>query len=64
MLQARLDDLSAEAGHSKQAEAPRHIFSIEQIKNNDSLVRYYTGFASYPLFLACFNFLLMSAEVM
>ena len=31
ILQARLDDLSAEAGHSKQAEAPRHIFSIEQI---------------------------------
>ena len=32
-------------------------FSIEQIKNNDTDVTFYTGFASFLHFLACFNFL-------
>ena len=33
------------------------LFSIEQIKDNDSDVTFYTGFTSFLHFLACFNFL-------
>ena len=32
-------------------------FSIEQIKDNDSDVTFYTGFTSFLHFLACFNIL-------
>ena len=33
------------------------LFRIEQIADNDSLVKFYTGFASYALFLMFFEFL-------
>ena len=40
-------------------------FSIERVKDDDKLVSFfYTGFSSYLMFLACFNFLKRSAEVM
>ena len=34
------------------------------IKEVDELTKLYTGFSSYPMFLACFNFLQPSASVM
>ena len=32
-------------------------FCIEQIQNDDDLIRFYTGFASFKIFLAFLNFL-------
>ena len=32
-------------------------FRIESISNDDNKIRFYTGFSTFPLLLACFNFL-------
>ena len=32
-------------------------FRLEQIKDDDKFIRFYTGFISYAVFLAFFNFL-------
>ena len=61
-LAARVEYLEAE---TKQLKSHMNIhgekvplpFQIEQIADNDTLVRFYTGFASYTLFLSCFEFL-------
>ena len=41
-----------------------HVFSFSQIEQQDKLVKYYTGFSTGLMFMACFNFLKSSAEVM
>ena len=41
-----------------------HVFSLSQIEQQDKLVKYYTGFSTGLMFMACFNFLKSSAEVM
>ena len=58
-LLARIEYLEAENASLKKATtSPVHIhFSVEQIKHDDRLVRFYTGFVTYNIFLAFFNFL-------
>lgn len=53
-LLKRIEYLEAE--NSKLTSKPAR-FSISQICHNDKLVSFYTGFATYKIFLAFFNFL-------
>ena len=54
-LAARVEYLEAETKHLRShinAEKAPLLFRVEQIAHNDSLVKFYTGFASYALFLS------------
>ena len=53
-LLARIEYL--EAQNTSRNECPP-TFRIDQVKHNDRLVRFYTGFITYRIFLAFFNFL-------
>ena len=59
-LVARIEALEAENRSLRknitlsQSEGP---FRVEQIKNDDQLIRFYTGFTSYMIFLTFFEFL-------
>ena len=59
-LAARVEYLEAETKHLKShintKKAPS-LFRIEQIQDNDSLIKFYTGFDSYALFLSFLSFL-------
>ena len=39
-----------------QREKNRKDFSLLCFKNHDNKIRFYTGFVSFGMFLACFNF--------
>lgn len=41
----------------KQASETKLYFRIENIENNDTLIRFYTGFANYEILLCFFEFL-------
>ena len=41
-----------------------HIFSFSHIEYDNKLVKFYTGFSSVLMFMACFNLLEPSAKVM
>ena len=41
-----------------------HVFGFSLIEHQDKLVKYYTGFGTGLMFMACFNFLKSSAKVM
>ena len=58
-LLARIELLEAENDRLKKkvAQSEQDPFRIEQIKNDDRLVRLYTGFTSYIIFLTFFHFL-------
>ena len=59
-LAARVEFLEAETKCLKSLmnnEPVPHLFRVEQIANKDSLVQFYTGFASYKLFINFFDFL-------
>ena len=58
-LLARIDVLEAENDRLKASTSKPQVqfFRVEQIQNNDRLLRFYTGFASYVIFLAFFEFL-------
>ena len=47
-----------------QQEKNRKDFSLDRFKNDDKKIRFYTGFVSFGMFLACFDFLLASAKQM
>ncbi|KAL5467348.1 hypothetical protein EMCRGX_G031561 [Ephydatia muelleri] len=53
-LLARIEYL--EAQNTSRNECPP-TFRIDQVKHDDRLVRFYTGFITYRIFLAFFNFL-------
>lgn len=58
-LLARVEFLEAENQKLKDSASttqPKH-FRLEDIANDDSLVRFYTGFPSYEIFVAVFDFL-------
>ena len=60
-LLARIEALEAE-NHSlkrqlKESTVKRQYFKIEHIRHDDKLVRFYTGFISYMVFQAFFEFL-------
>ena len=62
VLAARIELLEAETQHlkslvnNKGQNGPLH-FRVEQIARNDSLIRFFTGFSSYQLFMDFFEFL-------
>ena len=59
-LLARIEYLEAENAQLKKECSPTTAyFRIEQVKRDDLLIRFYTGFITYPyqIFLAFFNFL-------
>ena len=61
-LAARVELLEAETKHlrllvNKKPTSELVYFRVEQIDENDSLVRFFTGFASYKLFMIFFEFL-------
>ena len=55
-LLARIEVLEAENAQLKSAHKIAH-FRLEDIKHDDNLVRFYTGFVSYAIFIASFEFL-------
>jgi hypothetical protein len=57
-LLARIEALEAENSHLKdRMEQRQQYFRLEQVKHDDKLIRFYTGFVSYAVFLSFFNFL-------
>ena len=59
-LSARVEYLEAETKHLRNLTDTQKmplLFRIEEIADNDSLIKFYTGFASYILFLNFFEFL-------
>ena len=56
-LLARIEMLEAENSRLQKKKSEKHKFCIEDIEHYDKLVRFYTGFVSYALFLAFFEFL-------
>ena len=56
---ARIEYLEAENQKLRDITSktqPKH-FRLEDVANDDSLIRFYTGFSSYETFLAVFGFL-------
>ena len=56
ILQARIEVLEAENAQLK-VQATEKLFRNEDIQHDDKLVRFYTGFVSYMMFLAFSEFL-------
>ena len=57
-LLARIEYLESENVGLKKECSPKTVyFRIKQVKRDDHLVRFYTGFITYQIFLAFFNFL-------
>ena len=56
-LLARIEFLEAENTLLKASPSKPQYFRIAQIQHNGRLVRFYTGFTSYAIFLAFFEFL-------
>ena len=60
-LFARVEALEAENSHLKRdldnCEKKREYFRLELVKHDDKLIRFYTGFVSYAVFLSFFDFL-------
>ena len=56
-LLARIECLEAENNFLKATTSKPQPFRIAQIQHNDHLIRFYTGFTSYAIFLAFFEFL-------
>ncbi len=52
-----IEYLETELDRLKLANKEKPHFRLEQISNDDALVRFYTGFPSYDIFLAVFDFL-------
>ena len=40
------------------------VLSMDTIRDNDAMTKFYTGFSSYPMLVACFNYVEPSASVM
>ena len=56
-LVARIEMLEAENRKLKNVSEVKKHFTIELIAKNDNLIKLYTGFTSYSLFLAFYTFL-------
>ena len=56
-LLARIEVLEAENGALKSQKQKPEYFRIDQIQHDDNLFRFYTGFISYEIFLAFYEFL-------
>ena len=56
-LIARIEFLEAENKRLKEQQVVKKYFRLEDIQDDDKLVRFYTGFVSFSVLLAFFNFL-------
>ncbi len=56
-LLARVEYLEAELKEVKLSAVSHSFFRVEDISSYDELIRFYTGFPSYKVFLAAFDFL-------
>ena len=56
-LLARIEFLEAECSRLQNSASKILRFGIDQIKHDDCLVSFYTGFPSFAIFLAFFQFL-------
>ena len=60
-LLGRVEALEAENSRLNRdldnCEKKRQYFRLEQVKHDDELIHFYTGFVSYAVFLSFFNFL-------
>ena len=56
-LVSRIEVLEAENNRLRASLNQRHYFMIVDIQDNDHLVRFYTGFGSYVILMAFFEFL-------
>ena len=54
---ARIEILESENAKIKEESSKKQNFRIEDIQNNDKLVSFYTGFVSFMVFSAFFEFL-------
>ena len=50
--------------HQLEEEKAKHDFCIDRFKGDNRKMRYYTGFLTYGMFMACIDFLLQSAKEM
>ena len=57
LLLARIEMLESEVSRLQKSKNEKYYFRIEDIQHDDKLIRFYTGFVSYALFLAFFEFL-------
>ena len=56
-LLARIEALEAEHARQRTQQKDKNYFRLEDIQHDDKLVRFYTGFVSFMVFLAFFEFL-------
>ena len=56
-LLARIEALEAENNRLRATPKPVHHFRIDDIKDDDCLVRFYTGFKSFVILMAFFEYL-------
>ena len=56
-LRTRVELAEAEVKQLKKQETKVKKFSLESVQHDDNLLRFYTGFVSYSVFLAFFEFL-------
>ena len=56
-LVARIEVLESENSRLKALPKQKHYFRIENICEDDKKVTFYTGFGSYSIFCAFFDFL-------
>ena len=56
-LLARIEALEAENNHLRASLKQPRYFRLEDIQDNDRLIRFYTGFGSYVVLVAFFEFL-------
>ena len=54
---ARIEMLEAENAKLKSQTEDQKYFRIERVEHDDNLVCFYTGFVSYTIFIAFFDFL-------
>ena len=65
-LKIERDSLRQELSEARQeiASMEKKILTVETIKDDDAMTKFYTGFSSYPMFEACFKLMEPSASVM
>ena len=56
-LLARIELLESETKKLKEAPKRKHLFNIEDIQHDDKMILFYTGFVSFRIFSAFFEFL-------
>ena len=61
-LLARIELLESETKKLKEAPKRKHHFNIEDIQHDDEMILFYTGFVSFRIFSAFFEFLGLAVD--